>query len=166
MARHMGGERVLYVATATAGDDEMRRRIAAHQAHRPAGWRTLECPLTVADRLRGLDLPDVVLVDCITLLAANVLLALPESSGEAEVNEKVLTEVDALLALQKELPATWIVVSNEVGMGVVPPYALGRRFRDALGVANQRLAAAADEVILMVAGLPWQLKPASEREQS
>src|SRR5690349_7043673 len=132
MALELGGESVLYVATAEAYDDEMRERIRAHQQDRPAGWRTLEAPLDVAARLGTTDLPAIVLLDCITLLASNLLLTLPEDCTQVQANEKILTEIDALLAVQKQHSATWIVVSNEVGMGIVPPYRLGRVYRDAL----------------------------------
>ncbi len=98
------------------------------------------------------------LVDCITLLASNVLLAQPEDATQDVVNRAILTEIDDLLAEQVASSATWLIVSNEVGMGVVPPTRLGRFYRDALGYANQRLAQAADEVLLLVAGLPWRLK--------
>lgn len=160
IACDLGGDDVLYVATAEAWDDEMRARIAEHRQARPAGWRTLEAPLNVAYRLREVEIPRVVLLDCITLLASNALLTLPEDCDQETVNKVVLGEIEPLLALFQVGQATWIVVSNEVGMGVVPPYRLGRLFRDALGLANQRLAQAADEVILMVAGLPWHLKHA------
>jgi len=158
MARDLGGEDVLYVATAEAGDDEMQTRIAAHRQQRPTGWRTLEAPLKVAAQLDSLPAPAVVLIDCITLLASNILLTLPEDCTQSEVSAAVLQEIDALLALQKQSASTWIFVTNEVGMGLVPPYRLGRLYRDALGAANQRLAQAADEVLLTVAGLPWRLK--------
>lgn len=160
MAHEIGGESVLYVATAQAFDDEMRERIIAHQEQRPRGWQTLEAPDHVADRLRSATLPKVILLDCITLLASNALLSLPdpETCSQHDANNAVLSEIDALIDLQKSSAGTWIVVSNEVGMGVVPPYRLGRLYRDALGAANQRLALAADEVYLLVAGLPWKLK--------
>ncbi len=158
MARQIGGENVLFVATAEAGDDEMRERIAAHRSQRSPAWQTLEAPLKVAARLRELDLPTVVLVDCITLLASNILLTLPEDCAQSDANDAILAEIDDLLSLLPGQDSTWIVISNEVGMGVVPPSRLGRLYRDALGLANQRLARAADEVILMVAGLPWTLK--------
>jgi adenosylcobinamide kinase / adenosylcobinamide-phosphate guanylyltransferase len=161
MARELGGDDVLYVATAEAWDDEMRARIAEHQRARPAHWRTLEAPLNVADRLRAVVIPRVVLLDCITLLASNALLTLPEDCDQETANKVVLGEIEPLLALYQAGRATWIIVTNEVGLGVVPPYRLGRLFRDALGMANQRLALVADEVILMVAGLPWRLKPYS-----
>ncbi len=156
------GRNVLYVATAQAFDDEMRERIAQHRAHRPARWRTLEAPRAVGAAIRqampGADV-DTVLLDCVTLLASNALLALPEDAGQERVNEAVLSEVNALIEAYEASAATWLVVSNEVGMGIVPPTRLGRFFRDALGLANQRLAQAADEVLFLVAGLPWHLKP-------
>jgi adenosylcobinamide kinase/adenosylcobinamide-phosphate guanylyltransferase len=161
MAHERGGEEVLYIATAQAFDDEMRERIAKHQAERPHGWRTLEAPLAVAAQVMALSsLPDVILLDCVTLLASNVLLALPdpENASQDAANTAILDEISDLLALIQSSTAIWIVVSNEVGMGVVPPYKLGRLYRDALGAANQRLAAAADEVHLLVAGLTWRLK--------
>jgi adenosylcobinamide kinase/adenosylcobinamide-phosphate guanylyltransferase len=153
------GRRVLFVATAQAFDDEMRHRIARHRADRPANWTTVEAPLDAAAAIRGaLTEHDTVLIDCITLLASNVLLAQPEDAAQDAVNRAVLTEIDALLAVRAGSAATWLVVSNEVGMGVVPPTRLGRYYRDALGYANQRLAQAADEVLVLVAGLPWHLK--------
>ena len=153
------GRRVLFVATAQAFDDEMRQRIARHRADRPASWTTIEAPRQTGAAIRSaLTNQDTVLVDCITLLASNVLLALPEDATQDEANRAILAEIDALLAVRASSSATWLVVSNEVGMGVVPPTRLGRFYRDALGYANQRLAQSADEVVLLVAGLPWRLK--------
>ena len=156
---HEHGRRVLFVATAQAFDDEMRQRIARHRSDRPAAWDTVEAPLHVGAAIRAaLAGHDTVLVDCITLLASNVLLAQPEDAAQETVNRAVLAEIDELLAVRATSSATWLVVSNEVGMGVVPPTRLGRFYRDALGYANQRLAQVADEVLLLVAGLPWRLK--------
>jgi len=155
------GRQVLFVATAQAFDEEMHDRIQRHQAERPAGWQTLEAPQQVAAALQpqlASASYDTVLLDCVTLLAANVLLALPEDCTQEAVNQAVLAEIDELLAVYQQAQATWLVVSNEVGMGVVPPTKLGRLYRDALGRANQRLAQQADEVLLLVAGLPWRLK--------
>jgi len=152
------GEDVLYVATAQAFDDEMRERIAAHRQSRPQGWQTLEAPLRVGEQLRALTLPPVILIDCITLLATNALLTLPDDCTQAAANQVILAEIGDLLTVQHASDSTWIMVSNEVGMGVVPPSRLGRLYRDALGAANQRLAHAADEVYLLVAGLPWRLR--------
>jgi adenosylcobinamide kinase/adenosylcobinamide-phosphate guanylyltransferase len=155
-ARERGG-RVLFIATAQAFDDEMRERIAQHRAERPPDWDTLELPLHMAALPQPLDY-DVVIVDCITLLASNALLALPDDCTQAEATAAVISEVEALLRAAAESRATWLIISNEVGMGIVPPYRLGRLYRDALGSANQRLATHADEVFLLVAGIPWRLK--------
>jgi adenosylcobinamide kinase / adenosylcobinamide-phosphate guanylyltransferase len=160
------GNNVLYVATAEAGDDEMAARIAAHRAERLAHWRTLEASHHIGQALRSHSSREaphwsraaVILIDCLTLLASNVIAPLPEPVT-AQAAESVLnTEVDELLAVYAESAAEWIVISNEVGLGLVPPYPLGRVYRDALGRANQRLAAAADEVLFMVAGLPMRVK--------
>lgn len=155
------GERVLFAATAEAFDAEMRERIARHRSTRPADWHTLEAPIQLGAAIQAYDQPfDTVVVDCITLLASNVLLRLPEDASETVYTQALLYEIDALLEAYTASDAVWLIVSNEVGMGVVPPYALGRLFRDGLGRANQRLARHADQVILLVAGLPWALKPA------
>ncbi|MEO0564134.1 MAG: bifunctional adenosylcobinamide kinase/adenosylcobinamide-phosphate guanylyltransferase, partial [Chloroflexota bacterium] len=153
---------VLFVATAQAFDDEMRDRIAAHRAARPDHWDTLEAPTdtgaALAERLHA-DHYDTVVVDCMTLLASNILLAMPEDAPQADVTQAVVAGADALIAAQTAAPnAALLIVSNEVGMGVVPPTRLGRFYRDALGRANQQLAGAADNVLLFVAGLPWALK--------
>jgi adenosylcobinamide kinase / adenosylcobinamide-phosphate guanylyltransferase len=163
IAQKLAAERrgaVLYVATATAGDEEMAARIAAHRAERPAQWRTLEAPTHVGGAIRAAGgQAEIILVDCLTLLASNIIAALPETTP-AEVAEAALTaEVEQMLDAYRALSAEWIVVSNEVGLGLVPPYPLGRIYRDALGRANQRLAAEADNVLFMVAGLPLTLKP-------
>lgn len=162
LAAERGGQ-VLYVATAEAWDDEMSARIAAHRAQRPPQWRTLESPRHPGAAI-GRDLQshalgaDVVLVDCITLLANNVLIALPEGASEVQATAALMDEVNELLDAWQATNAEWILVSNEVGLGIVPAYPLGRLYRDALGRANQRLAAAADCVVLMVAGIPMAVK--------
>ena len=152
------------MATAQALDDEMAARIAAHRAQRPAHWRTLEVPLAVGSALpqtvAEMDpAPAAVLIDCITLLASNAILALPEPVDQAQADAALDREIDDLLAAYAAAPGgEWILVSNEVGLGVVPAYSLGRVYRDALGRANQRLAAAADRVVFMAAGLPLVMK--------
>jgi adenosylcobinamide kinase/adenosylcobinamide-phosphate guanylyltransferase len=156
-AARLGG-RVLYVATAEAGDDEMAARIAAHRAERPPAWTTLEAPRQVGTAIRRAAPAEVVVVDCLTLLANNVLVPLADSVSASEAETVLLGEVDCLLAVHRASEAEWFVVSNEVGLGLVPDNPLGRLYRDALGRANQRLAAAADNVILMVAGLPLAVK--------
>jgi adenosylcobinamide kinase/adenosylcobinamide-phosphate guanylyltransferase len=157
------GERVLYVATAQAWDDEMRERITKHQAQRPAHWQTLEAPTQVGEAIAAAQAAvdggwDVVLVDCLTLLANNVLMTLPEPVETAEAEAALQAEVNALLTTYQASSARWILVSNEVGLGIVPAYPLGRVYRDALGRANQQLAAAATKVLFMVAGLPMRVK--------
>jgi adenosylcobinamide kinase/adenosylcobinamide-phosphate guanylyltransferase len=158
------GRRILYVATAEALDDEMMSRVALHQARRPSDWSTWEVPLGVgaalATRLDD-DRGSVILLDCLTLLVSNVILS--ACPGPAEPDDQVAwdavqQELDEILDACRLLGAHLIVVSNEVGLGVVPPYSLGRTYRDCLGRANQMLAGAADRVILMVAGLPVDLK--------
>jgi adenosylcobinamide kinase/adenosylcobinamide-phosphate guanylyltransferase len=157
---------VLYVATAEPGDAEMAARIAAHRAERPAEWQTLEAPLGVGaailTALRGQAsrAPDVILLDCLTLLANNVLVPLPADTSAEAAEAALLHEVDGLLEAFRASRADWLVISNEVGLGLVPAYPLGRTYRDALGRANQRLAALADNVLFMVAGLPLVVKGA------
>ncbi len=156
LAQKNGGK-VLYVATATAGDDEMKTRIENHRAERPAEWRTLEAPLKVGEAIEKelADHPaDVTLLDCMTLLATNVILQLPENASEQDADQALKVEVDSLLACIKRSNSQWIIVSNEVGLGLVPPYPLGRIYRDALGRANQQLAKNSDRVIMLVAGIP------------
>ena len=150
------GGRVMYVATAEALDDDMRRRIAGHRSQRPAEWDTLEEPLHLASVLpAALDGYDTCLLDCVTLWVSNLLLS-KEGNPAAEL--QILEAARALVEVYERSHATWIVVSNEVGLGVVPPSALGARYRDALGRVNQLLAARADRVYLMVAGLSLELK--------
>lgn len=161
LAAERGGEDVLFVATAQALDDEMRERIAKHQAARPQGWRTLEAPSLVgAPLVQAAAGARVVLVDCLTLLASNALLAGddPASLSEMEAQAKVEVEIDALLSAHAASSCIWIVVSNEVGLGIVPENPLARLYRDVLGRANQRVAEAADTVWFLVAGLPQRLK--------
>ena len=136
----------VYVATAQAFDDEMRARIAEHRGRRAAGWQTVEAPLALPNALRDAgDAP--VLVDCLTLWLSNLILA----DADLPAAEAAL---DA--ALDRAAPA--VLVSNEVGLGIVPDNALARRFRDEAGRLHQRLAARADRVVLTVAGLPLFVK--------
>jgi adenosylcobinamide kinase/adenosylcobinamide-phosphate guanylyltransferase len=157
-------ENVLFVATAptaeAAGcDAEMQRKIERHRAERPTGWQTVEEPLELATVLaeQGREC-GLAIVDCLTLFVANLLHAASEDAGlnEALIEEKMTAFCAALHAA----PCDVVLVSNEVGSGVVPAFASGRRFRDALGELNQRVAAVADEVLLLVAGLPLTLKSA------
>jgi adenosylcobinamide kinase/adenosylcobinamide-phosphate guanylyltransferase len=160
-SRH--GDRVCYVATAEAGDDEMRARIAAHRNARPAGWLTVEAPRDVAGALGRIARPDAVLLDCLTVWTSNLLLDRldPDSLNERHVSaaeREASAAVQALLDWQGATRVPLYVVSNEVGLGVVPALPLGRVFQDVLGRLNQRVAAAADEVYFVVAGLALPLK--------
>lgn len=152
------GGTVLFVATATASDGEMRARIAAHRAARPAHWETLEAPRRVAEALRAAPLADWILLDCMTLLVNNILVGFPEPIIESDYYTAVDEELDGLLDAILKSQVKWVIVSNEVGLGLVPSYPMGRFFRDALGRVNQRLAQAADTVFFMVAGLPMLVK--------
>jgi adenosylcobinamide kinase/adenosylcobinamide-phosphate guanylyltransferase len=152
------GDEVLFVATAQALDDEMRERITAHRAARPLTWRTLEAPQGVAQAIRTAEPAPTILLDCITLLVSNTVLAFGEEPPNEQAEQAVMHEIGGLLDVWREVGGRWIVISNEVGMGVVPPYKLGRVYRDVLGRANQTLAREASRVVLMVAGLPWELK--------
>jgi adenosylcobinamide kinase/adenosylcobinamide-phosphate guanylyltransferase len=159
------GRRVLYVATAEARDDEMAARIAAHRQNRPAEWHTLEAPRRVGAALASLvEPPEVLLLDCLTLLVSNISLEM-ESEPPEIIETAVSAEIDEIVAAQQRLAIPLIVVSNEVGLGLVPPYALGRVYRDALGRANQRLADQADRVLFMVAGLPLVVKDVEVRDR-
>jgi adenosylcobinamide kinase/adenosylcobinamide-phosphate guanylyltransferase len=157
IAARLGG-RVVYIATAQALDGEMQARIQQHRQERPGGWQTLEAPQAVGEAWRASGLQaDVVILDCLTMLATNVILdACPDSDApdEAAASEALHAELDALRAVIQDGHAHWLVVTNEVGMGLVPPYPLGRVYRDLLGWANRQLAAWADEVYLLVAGIP------------
>ncbi|MFH1775865.1 MAG: bifunctional adenosylcobinamide kinase/adenosylcobinamide-phosphate guanylyltransferase [Chloroflexota bacterium] len=154
-------EPVLFVATAEAGDDEMRRRIEEHRRQRPPTWRTLETPTQVAGQIPGAAAgARTVIVDCITLLVSNILLKHGEGSDTARATEAVMTEMGELARYMDRTRACFIIVTNEVGLGLVPASGMGRLYRDLLGKANQVLAQRADEVYLMVCGIPMLLKPA------
>lgn len=153
------GRPVLYVATATAGDEEMAERIARHRAARPPDWRTLEAPVNIGQALEGAVAGgEVVLMDCLTLLVSNLMMDEGEEATEDRLEARVVGELEAVLKVCTERGTDLIIVSNEVGMGLVPPYPMGRVYRDVLGRANQWLAARADRVVLMVAGIPVELK--------
>ncbi len=142
---------VAYIATATARDDEMRTRIAAHRARRPPGWSTVEEPIALAAMLRAHARPDrCVLVDCLTLWLTNLLTA-----EDANALER---ERAALFAVLPGLPGRIILISNETNMGVTPLGEISRRYCDAAGLLHQALALCCDRVILTVAGLPMILK--------
>jgi adenosylcobinamide kinase/adenosylcobinamide-phosphate guanylyltransferase len=160
-----GGKQVTYIATAQGLDSEMTARIVAHQRKRPSTWETLEIPYDVANDFQARQTrthPDIVLLDCLTLLVSNLVMRAStdvDAPDERLATDLVASEIKNLLAIIRDLHPDWIIVSNEVGMGLVPPYPLGRIYRDLLGSANQRLAAVADEVYFMIAGIPMRLMP-------
>ncbi len=138
----------IYVATAQAFDDEMRQKVQKHLAQRGPNWRTIEAPLDTADILPDLPKDAIVLLDCATMWLSNQMLA------EKDLAVEQANLLDALAAC----PSHVVVVSNEVGLDVVPENALARRFRDAQGALNQAIAQQADLAVLVVAGLPLVLK--------
>lgn len=158
-ARH---EAVLFVATAEALDDEMQQRIENHKRNRPDSWHTLETPRDIVTGLESTPPHDVLLLDCLTLWVSNLLLDMEE--GQADTEQRIAAEAERLLAAYEASNAEWIVVTNEVGQGVVPPTVLGRAFRDTLGRVNQLFAARADKVYQMTAGLAVDIKRLSEHE--
>lgn len=153
----LAGDDVTVIVTARPCDEEMARRIARHRAARPACWRTVEAPTNAGAVLQAAS-TDVVLLDCLTVLLSNVLLE-AEAGGEDAVLAAMAAETRALLDATAARAGTLIAVTNEVGLGIVPDERLGRWFRDGLGVANQQLANAADEVVLLVCGVPLVLTP-------
>ena len=151
------GGRVLFLATAEAGDEEMTARIEAHREDRPAGWDTLEEPVDLVGALEPLlHRYDTVMLDCLTLWVSNLLLKGPDIEA---TRKDILPEAERLLGLIQNSDTSWIVVSNEVGLGVMPPTELGRIYADELGRINQLVAAEADAVYFMAAGLPLRMKP-------
>lgn len=169
-AKEVGGDNVLYVATSETKDEEMQQRVEKHRAGRPSAWETVEASRNVAQALRAAGSgAKVILLDCMTFLVANHLMDIAAPEGDpfdeprsdpfdAQIEADVVAEVEAIIDYMKETDAEVLVVSNEVGLGVVPSYELGRAYRDILGRANQILARHADEVLLLVAGIPMQVK--------
>lgn len=167
-AQHIAGsisDKVLFVATAEPLNDDMKVRIETHQRERPEAWRTLETATHLAHSiLEHIHDADVILIDCLTLLSSNIILG--ESRGFSRLNgvdeeaaaKRVNAEIEALIALMSRTDVTFIVVSNEVGLGLVPDNDLGRIYRDLLGRANQLVAQYADEVYFLVAGIPIKVK--------
>jgi adenosylcobinamide kinase/adenosylcobinamide-phosphate guanylyltransferase len=150
-ARSLGGRRA-FVATAQALDDEMRARIERHVRERGDAFRTIEAPFDLPETLSSLSSVDVVLVDCLTLWLSNLLVR-----GDDE--PRVLAAVDALVSAMLRAPFAVVVVTNEVGMGVVPESELGRRFRDVSGHAHQRVARHAAELYFAAMGCVLRLRP-------
>lgn len=153
------GKSVTFLATAQAYDEEMSARIKKHQSDRPQHWQTLEIQTDVASHVDEIK-SEIVILDCITLLASNLMMQFVKD--DIVVEEKFMkamqNETQNLVSAMRESKRDWIIVSNEVGLGLVPPYPMGRVYRDLLGRANQCLANEANEVLLMVAGIPMKVK--------
>jgi adenosylcobinamide kinase/adenosylcobinamide-phosphate guanylyltransferase len=157
-----GGERVTYLATATVKDEEMERRIARHRQSRPAEWRTVEESHRVA-RALSRETSAVVVVDCLTLLISNLLLEQGADQPDRlpqldKLETAVMREIEDILRQARRIRSQVLLISNEVGLSVVPPTPLGRAFRDIAGRVNQRVAAEAEEVYFLLAGLAQKLK--------
>jgi adenosylcobinamide kinase/adenosylcobinamide-phosphate guanylyltransferase len=161
------GQPIVYLATAVAGDGEMAERIARHRGARLATWRTIEEPEELAQAVRQqCQSGEVVVIDCLTLWVSNVILHRIGDVGDFEaipadewstIESDLLGAVDDLLDTARRIGLSLIVVSNEVGLGLVPPYPLGRRYRDILGRVNCAVASRADQVLFLIAGLPVDL---------
>lgn len=155
-------ERITFIATARGTDTEMRKKIARHRRERPSAWRTIEAPLELTKAIHSESREsDVVLIDCLTVYADNVMSTRRKSKWKSDANECINAVCDAIRTAE----ASVIVVSNEVGSGVVPPYRSGRAYRDFLGQMNQKVAQIADSVILMVAGVAMPVKESGASQQ-
>lgn len=141
----------VFIATAEAGDNEMSDRIAAHQRDRGTGWTTVEAPLTLSEAIGTRTANEAVVVDCLTLWLTNIVLA----------GHDVGAGISELAAAVSKAACPLTLISNEVGMGIVPATSLGRQFRDWQGFLNQRVARECDAVVFMAAGYPMMLKPSS-----
>lgn len=162
LALKSGGP-VLFVATAEAGDEEMKQRIEEHRRERPADWATLEVTTHIGSHIgQKIGKARVVVVDCITLLVNNIFSQYTDRSSEQIdahlIEEKLTSEINGLVECINQVDAGFIIVTNEVGLGLVPANRVGRLYRDLLGRANQILAQRADEIYIMLAGLPLRIK--------
>ena len=153
LAEKSGGK-VAFIATARAGDEEMVRRILLHRKSRPGEWITIEEPIDAAFAINSAHGHDVVIVDCLTLLLSNLMF---ENNGMNEPSD-ILNKIEEVAEAASSFEGTVMIVSNEVGMGIVPDNELARKFRDLAGKANQIMAGAADEVYVCFSGIPVQIK--------
>ena len=158
------GGKVLFVATATAGDAEMRMRIAKHKKNRPTNWRTLEATTEIGTQIEAnAGDAELIIIDCITMLVNNIFSRYDETQfdtfDDSVLEKAVINEIEQLQQCLKKVDASFLIISNEVGLGLVPDNRMGRLYRDILGRANQMLAQTADELFLLVAGIPLRIKP-------
>lgn len=153
------GKPVAYLATGQPLDKEMAYRIKKHKTKRSTEWETYEEPIEVSELVSSLGgEKEVILIDCLTLLVSNLLLREKNKVGNPQWEEKILLEIEKLTEISYQVPAQIIIVSNEVGMGLVPDNPLGRVYRDILGRANSIIANKADEVFMMISGIPLKIK--------
>ena len=162
LAAELGAKRggqVLFVATAEAGDDEMKQRIEAHRKVRPRDWKTLEATTHIGSRIMdNIGGAKTVIIDCITLLISNIFGEHSGKTGNTTLEKAVEAEINELLECIKKTKADIIIVTNEVGLGIIPGDSISRLYRDLLGQANQMLADGVDEVYMMIAGIPVTVK--------
>jgi len=152
LASEMTEEKKIFVATCIPHDDEMKQRVDRHRAERSNSWQTLEVPVALPETIREKSTEsDLILVDCLTLWVSNLLM---ETDDMAQIEQHIQRLTLSLEAARCPV----ILVSNEVGTGIVPENQLARQFRDATGFVNQRVAACVDRVILLVAGIPMTIK--------
>jgi len=152
-------QEVAYIATGQPLDDEMKIRIKKHKDRRPINWETYEEPIEVRELVSRLGLEkEVILIDCLTLLTSNLLLREEDKVEDQKWQEEILLEIKRLAEISYKVPAQVIIVSNEVGMGLVPDNPLGRVYRDILGKANSIIVDKADEVFMMVSGISLKIK--------
>jgi len=150
---------VLYIATARVLDEEMADRVQRHIESRPAQWRTWERSVRVGEGLQSeSEGCCAVILDCLTMLATNIILDQEEGTPRDEIQQTVLEEVDTILQAAEEIDAELLIISNHVESGLISPNRLGRLFQDICGLCHQHIAAHADRVFLMTAGIPQQLK--------
>lgn len=167
LAKELGGENVTYMATAQALDEEMEERIAHHKSQRPVDWETLEEPTDIYQAIQGIDNRQTVLIDCLTLYISNLLLE-ENSEGDLSLQQKkkleedIIENINQVLKYVKRKDIDLIIVSNEVGQGLVPSYEMGRLFRDISGRANQYISNKSDKVYFTVAGVPLDLNELSK----
>jgi adenosylcobinamide kinase/adenosylcobinamide-phosphate guanylyltransferase len=147
---------VTFIATGEPLDREMEERITRHRRNRPGSWLTIEAPQHVGKTIKEQIIDNrVVIIDCITLLISNLLT---DKTDYESAEEVVLHEINELITAMQQVHSTFIIVSNEVGMGLVPDNRLGRFYRDLLGIANQTIAQHSDEVYVLFSGLPMKIK--------
>ena len=157
------GRKITFIATAQAFDEEMTNRITKHQFNRPKHWETYEEPYQVAQVIQKVgEKTEVVLIDCLTLLVSNLMQDYREDTSNNHLAKNIIKQMKEIVRESLQCPATVIIVSNEVGLGLVPANAMGRFFRDILGQANQIIGADADWVYLMTAGIPLLIKGKSD----